>query len=109
MIRVLDRPAEPDLRYDPSTADPARSSAPYRVFNIGNQGPVELMAFVEAIEQALGMKAKKNLLPIQPGDVPATYADVSELAEWTGFHPGAPITEGVGRFVEWYRAYFKHN
>lgn len=107
VIRVLDRPAEPDSRYDPSTADPARSSAPYRVFNIGNQGPVELMAFVEAIEQALGMKAEKNLLPIQPGDVPATFADVSELEEWTDFHPGTPISLGVSRFVDWYKRYFR--
>jgi UDP-glucuronate 4-epimerase len=106
VIRVLDRPAEPDVAFDPNQPDPARSRAPYRVFNIGNQGPVELMAFVEAIEQALGIKAEKNLLPIQPGDVPATYADVSELAEWTDFHPGAPIDEGVKRFVEWYRGYY---
>ena len=107
VIRVLDRPAEPDAGFDADRPDPGRSRAPYRVFNIGNQGPVELMAFIEAIEQALGVKAEKNLLPIQPGDVPATYADVSELAEWTGFHPGTPVAEGVKRFVAWYREYFK--
>jgi UDP-glucuronate 4-epimerase len=107
VIRVLDRPAESDAAFDANEPDPARSRAPYRVFNIGNQGPVELMAFIEAIEQALGIKAEKNLLPIQPGDVPATYADVSELAGWTDFHPGTSIAEGVGRFVAWYRDYFK--
>ncbi|MBL8447870.1 MAG: NAD-dependent epimerase [Zoogloeaceae bacterium] len=106
VIRVLDRAAEADPAYDPAGADPARSNAPYRVFNIGNQGPVELMAFIEAIEKALGQKAEKNLLPIQPGDVPATYADVSELAEWTGFHPGTAIDAGVARFVAWYRQYY---
>lgn len=106
VIRVLDRPAEPDAGFNPDTPDPGRSRAPYRVFNIGNQGPVELMAFIQAIEKALGIKAEKNLLPIQPGDVPATFADVSELAEWTGFHPGTSIEDGVGRFVEWYKKYF---
>ncbi|MBL8436782.1 MAG: NAD-dependent epimerase [Zoogloeaceae bacterium] len=106
VIRVLDRAAEADPAYDPAGADPARSNAPYRVFNIGNQGPVELMAFIEAIEKALGRTAEKNLLPLQPGDVPATYADVTELAEWTGFHPGTPIETGVARFVEWYRQYY---
>jgi UDP-glucuronate 4-epimerase len=106
VVRVLDRPAEPDSGFDADQPDPGRSRASYRVFNIGNQGPVELMAFIEAIEAALGMKAEKNLLPIQPGDVPSTYADVSELAQWTGFQPGTQIGAGVGRFVEWYRTYF---
>jgi UDP-glucuronate 4-epimerase len=107
VLRVIDRPAQPDAQFDRKHPDPARSWAPFRVFNIGNQGPVELMAFVGAIEKALGITAQKNLRPMQPGDVPATYADVSELTEWTGFKPGTPIESGVARFVEWYRSYYK--
>jgi len=107
VVRTLDRPAEPDATFDPLKPNPGSSRAPYRVFNIGNQGPVELMAFIEAIENALGIKAQKNLLPLQAGDVPATSSDVSELSAWTGFTPGTPIEEGVGRFIAWYRAYFK--
>lgn len=107
VIRTLDRPAEPDPAFDGDRPHPGHSRAPYRVFNIGNQGPVKLMTFIEAIEQALGITAQKNLLPMQPGDVPATYADVSELTAWTGFSPATPIEEGVARFVEWYRAYYR--
>ena len=107
VVRVLDREAEGDPGFDAMAPDPARSRAPYRVFNIGNQGPVQLMAFVEAIEKALGMQATKLLRPLQPGDVPATYADVSELTAWTGFKPGTPIDVGVARFVEWYRGYYR--
>ena len=106
VIRTLDRPAEPDPAFDGNHPHPGHSKAPFRVFNIGNQGPVKLMAFIEAIEKALGITAQKNLLPMQPGDVPATYADVSELTAWTGFSPATPIEEGVARFVEWYRAYY---
>jgi UDP-glucuronate 4-epimerase len=106
VIRVLDRPAAPDPAYDPMTPDPARSNVPYRVFNIGNSDPVPLMDFIDAIEQALGRTARKNFLPLQDGDVPATYADVSELAEWTGFRPGTPVRDGVARFVDWYRGYY---
>ena len=97
------RPIRRSIRRRP---DPARSDAPYRVFNIGNNDPVELMSFIEAIEQALGREAKKNFLPLQDGDVPATFADVSELAAWTGFKPATSVPEGVGRFVAWYRGYF---
>jgi UDP-glucuronate 4-epimerase len=107
VVRVLDRTAQGDPGFDAMHPDPARSRAPYRVFNIGNQGPVQLMAFVEAIERALGVQATKLLRPLQPGDVPATYADVSELTEWTGFKPGTPIEIGVARFVEWYRNYYR--
>jgi UDP-glucuronate 4-epimerase len=107
VMRVIDRPATPDPRFDPKHPDPARSWAPFRVFNIGNQGPVELMAFIGAIEKALGVEADKRMRPMQPGDVPATYADVSELTEWTDFKPGTPIDSGVARFVEWYRSYFR--
>ena len=106
VVRTLDRPAEPDASFDPQAPNPGTSRAPYRVFNIGNQGPVELMAFIEAIEEALGVTAQKDLLPIQPGDVPATFSDVSALSAWTGFTPGTPIKEGVAKFVAWYRGYF---
>ncbi|MCL2591098.1 MAG: NAD-dependent epimerase [Betaproteobacteria bacterium] len=106
VIRVLDHKAEPDAAFDPLCPDPGKGHAPYRVFNIGNHDPVELMDFIEAIEEALGRKAYKNFLPIQDGDVPATYADVSELGAWTGFKPATSVREGVGRFVDWYRNYY---
>jgi UDP-glucuronate 4-epimerase len=105
VIRVLDRPPQASPEFDKQTPDPATSWAPYRVFNIGNHQPVELMAYIEALEQALGKKATKNFLPLQDGDVPATYADTSELKRVTGFSPAMPVTEGVRRFVEWYRSY----
>ena len=107
VVHVLDRPPEPDPAYDSALADPAASHAPYRVFNIGNNQPVRLMDFIAAIERHTGKVAHKQLMDIQPGDVPATFADVSALARWTGFHPATPIDEGVGRFVAWYRGYFK--
>lgn len=107
VIRTLDRVAEPDATFDGEHPHPGRSRAPFRVFNIGNQGPVKLLDFIVAIEQALGMTAQKNLLPMQPGDVPATYADVSELAAWTGFSPSMPVVDGVARFVAWYRDFYK--
>ena len=106
VVRVLDRPAAADPAYDAARPDPARSNVPYRVFNIGNSDPVKLMDFIEAIEHALGKTARKNFLPLQDGDVPATSADVSELAQWTGFRPATPVRDGVGRFVAWYRSYF---
>ena len=107
VVRVLDRPATVDAGFDAAAPDPARSNAPYRVFNIGNNDPVPLMAFIEAIEGALGKTAQKEYLPLQDGDVPATSADVSELESWTDFRPATPVTDGVGRFVQWYRSYFK--
>ena len=106
VVRVLDRPAEADPTYDPIKADPARSNAPYRVFNIGNHDPVTLMQFIEAIEDAIGVKAQKNFMPLQDGDVPATHADVDELQAWTGFKPAMPVPQGIKNFVAWYRAYF---
>ena len=106
VIRTLDRAAEPDAAFDAQAPHPGRSQAPYRVFNIGNQGPVKLMDFIQAIERALGIEAQKNLLPMQPGDVPATYADVSALTEWTGFTPRTEVSEGVTNFVRWYRDYY---
>jgi UDP-glucuronate 4-epimerase len=107
LVRVIDKPAEADPGFDAKRPDPARSHAPYRVFNIGNQGPVQLMEFVSAIEAAVGKPAVKNMRPMQPGDVPATFADVSELQEWTGFKPATSIRDGVGRFVDWYRSYYR--
>ena len=107
VVRVLDRVAEADPAFDPDRPDPARSSAPYRVFNIGNSQPVALMEYIETLEDALGRKAQKNFLPMQDGDVPATSADTSELAAATGFAPATSVQEGVGRFVEWYRSIYR--
>ena len=106
VVRVLDRAATSDADFDPAKPDPARSKAPYRVFNIGNHQPVKLMEFISAIETAVGRQAKKNFLPMQPGDVPATFADVQEVAEWTGFSPATSVSDGIERFVRWYRNYF---
>ena len=106
VIRVLDRPAEPDPAYRPEQPDPATSNAPYRVFNIGNHSPVQLLDYIACIEQALGRKAVMNLLPMQDGDVPATHADVDALAAWVGFTPATELATGVGRFVAWYREYY---
>jgi UDP-glucuronate 4-epimerase len=107
VIRVLDRAATAHPAFDSSRPSPASSSAPYRVFNIGNSDPVQLADFIDAIEGALGVTALKNLMPLQDGDVPATFADVSALTEWTGFAPATPVSEGVARFVTWYRDYYK--
>ena len=107
VIRVMDRNAAVNAEYDPISADPATSNAPYRVFNIGNNNPVQLLDFIGAIEKALGMAAEKRLLPLQDGDVPATYADTALLNDWVGFVPATPIQEGVNRFIAWYRDYYK--
>jgi len=107
VIRVLDRPATTSPTYDPLVADPATSNAPYRVFNIGNNNPVPLLDFIACIEEALGRKAEKNLLPLQDGDVPATYANTDALRFWVGFVPATPIKDGIARFVAWYRDYYK--
>ncbi len=107
VIRVLDRVATPNATYDSSLADPATSNAPYRVFNIGNNNPVPLLDFVGCIEDALGKKAEKRLLPLQDGDVPATYANTDALQDWVGFVPGTSIQAGIGNFVAWYRDYYR--
>jgi UDP-glucuronate 4-epimerase len=106
VIRVVDKTAAVNPEYDPIFADPASSNAPYRVFNIGNNNPVQLLDFIGAIEDALGMKAEKRLLPLQDGDVPATYANTDLLNDWVGFVPGTSVREGVGRFIAWYRDYY---
>ena len=107
VIRTLDRTAEPDAAFDSDQPDPGRSKAPFRVFNIGNHDPVQLMDFVAAIETTLGMSAQKNFMPLQDGDVPATYADTEALNAWTGFAPATSVQEGVARFVAWYRDYYR--
>ena len=107
VIRTLDRTAEPDASFDSDQPDPGRSNAPFRVFNIGNHDPVQLMDFVTAIEGTLGMSAQKNFMPLQDGDVPATYADTEALNAWTGFAPATSVQDGVARFVAWYRDYYR--
>jgi len=106
VVRVIDAVAAPDPSWSGDAPDPARSFAPYRIFNIGNNQPVPLLEFIAAIEEALGRKAKMTLLPIQPGDVPSTMADVSELEAAVGFRPKTPIREGIGHFVNWYKEYY---
>ncbi|MCX8040054.1 MAG: NAD-dependent epimerase [Planctomycetota bacterium] len=106
VVRIADIPAQPNPSWNALQPDPASSSAPWRIYNIGNSQPVQLTAYVEALEEALGMKAERILLPMQPGDVPATEADVSELETVTGFRPRTSVREGVARFVAWYRAYY---
>ncbi|WP_298432740.1 NAD-dependent epimerase [Geobacter sp.] len=107
VTRVMGRIPAPDAAWSGSSPDPGTSYAPYRIYNIGNNSPVELMTFIETIERCLGMTARKNLLPIQPGDVPATCADVDDLMRDVGFRPATSIEEGIGRFVAWYREYYK--
>ena len=107
VIRVLDRIAEPNPLWSGAEPDSASSYAPYKLYNIGNNHPVELMHFIEVLEECLGKKAEKNLLPIQAGDVPATFADVDDLIKDVGFRPSTMIEEGIHTFVEWYRKYYE--
>jgi UDP-glucuronate 4-epimerase len=109
VIRVLDRPATPNPDFDPKAPDAASSTAPFRVFNIGNGNPTPLMDYIGALEEALGITAVKNMMPMQPGDVPATSADAAELRDWVGFAPDTDVREGVRRFVEWYVTYYGKN
>jgi len=109
VIRVLDKPATPDVKLDALRPSPATSSAPYRVFNIGNGSPTPLMDYIGALETALGFEARKNFMPMQPGDVLATSADTSELRKWVGFQPNTPVVDGVRKFVDWYLAYYQNN
>jgi UDP-glucuronate 4-epimerase len=105
VLRVADKPATPDPAFDATHPDPATARAPYRVLNIGNCQPTPLLGFIGAIEDALGMQARKRLRPIQPGDVPVTAASTDRLDAWVGFRPSTPLREGVTRFVDWYRSY----
>ena len=107
VIRVLDRPAPPNPNWNSNQPDPGTSTGPWRVYNIGNNSPVELMDYICALEAALGKKAEMNLLPLQPGDVPDTYADVQDLVEQFDYKPATPVAAGVAQFIEWYRGYYK--
>jgi UDP-glucuronate 4-epimerase len=107
VVRALDRVPGPDPAFDPLAPTPASSSAPYRVYNIGNHQPVELARYIEVIEEALGRTAEKILLPMQPGDVPDTFADIRALQRDTGYAPSTPVEIGVKRFVDWYRDYYR--
>ena len=107
IIRTLDKPASPKLEWNSEQPDPATSNAPWRIYNIGNNQPVELMDYIAALEQALGKKAEKEFLPLQTGDVHETYANVDDLAEQFDYKPETPVEDGIGRFVSWYRDYFK--
>ena len=107
VIRVLDKPAQPDAKWSGDAPDPSSSRAPYRIYNIGNNSPVELMRCIEVLEQCLKRKAEKNMLPLQPGDVPETWADVEDLVRDVGFKPSTPIEVGIERFVKWYRSYYR--
>ena len=106
VVRVLDKPATPNPEYTALQPDPATGTAPYRIFNIGNNQPTPLMEFIAAMEESLGITAQKNFLPMQPGDVPATAADTDRLDAWVGFKPNTPIRQGVSQFVSWYRDYY---
>ena len=108
VVRVLDHVATPASGADFSHPDPAISSAPFRLYNIGNHTPVELMNFIETLEHALGKKAVKRMLPMQDGDVPTTFADTRDLREVLGFEPCTPLQEGIARYVVWYRSYYGH-
>jgi UDP-glucuronate 4-epimerase len=102
-LRVLDKIATPNPAFTTDAPDPGSSYAPYRVYNIGNHQPVELMTFIQTIEAALGQEAKKNFLPMQPGDVVATYADIEDLKRDVGFEPKTELADGIARWVDWYR------
>ncbi len=106
IVRLVDNVSKPNPGWNGDEPDSATSYAPYKLYNIGNNNPVELMDFIEVLEECLGKKAIKNLMPIQPGDVPATYADIDDLSKDVGFKPSTPIGDGIKKFVEWYREYY---
>ena len=106
VVRVLDRPATADPDWSAAAPDPGTSCAPYRVFNFGNNQPVRLLDFIEAIERALGREAVKDFQPMQPGDVSTTFADIDALGAWTGYRPATPLAEGLAQFAAWYRDYY---
>jgi UDP-glucuronate 4-epimerase len=107
VVRLVDRVPAGNPKWSSDSPDPGSSAAPWRVYNIGNNNPVELLEVVRLLEQAIGKKAKRELLPIQPGDVPATYADVDDLMREVDFKPATPIAEGIARFIDWYRSYHR--
>lgn len=107
VVRTLDQVATPDTNWQGDNPDPSTSQSPYRIYNIGSNRPVELLRYIEILEDCLGKKAQKNMLPLQPGDVPDTYANVDGLVDDVGYKPAMPIEEGVANFVEWYRGYYQ--
>jgi len=107
VIHAMDRVAQPNPQWSGDRPDSATSKAPYRLYNIGNQQPVELMRYIEVLEECLGRKAEKNLLPLQLGDVPDTWADVEDLVNDVGYRPSTPVEQGVRSFVDWYLEYYK--
>ena len=107
VIRTLDRVPQGNVDWSGANPDPSSSKGPYRVYNIGAQTPVHLLTFIETLEKALGIEAEKELLPMQPGDVPDTYADVSALIKDTGYKPSVSVETGVGNFVNWYRDFYQ--
>jgi len=107
VVRLIDRPATADRQFSSASPDPGSSSAPWRVYNIGNNNPVELLEVVRLLEEAIGKKARRELVPMQPGDVPATYADIDDLFRDVDFRPATPIAEGIARFIDWYRTYHR--
>jgi UDP-glucuronate 4-epimerase len=108
VVRALDRPAKPDPQWNSNAPDPASSFAPYRLYNIGNNRPVQLMRYIEVIEECLGRKAQKNFLPLQPGDVPETCADIDDLVRDVGYRPATPVEVGVKNFVDWFCGYYNY-
>ena len=107
VVRLVERPPAGNPKWSGDAPDPGTSAAPWRVYNIGNNNPVELLEVVRLLEQAIGKNAKRELLPMQPGDVPATYSDVDDLMREVDFNPTTPIADGIARFIEWYRAYHR--
>lgn len=107
VVKVADRPAQANTNFDPQNPDPGSSKAPFKIYNIGNSSPVLLMDYIHAVEKGLGKEAKMELLPLQPGDVPASHADVEDLVRDTGYKPNTPIEEGVKAFTDWYLSYYK--
>ena len=107
VIRVLDRPPQPDAAFDRQHPHPAHSWAPYRVLNVGNHSPVELMTYIRTLERALGVTARLEMKPMQAGDVPATHADTRALQALIGFAPATTVEQGIARFVQWYRGYYR--
>jgi UDP-glucuronate 4-epimerase len=108
VVRLVDRPPTGNPAFSTASPDPASSSVPWRLYNIGNNKPVELLEVVRLLEETIGKKAKRELLPMQPGDVSATYANIDDLVRDVGFRPSTPIGEGIARFIEWYRTYHCH-
>ena len=107
MCALSTSPARPNPNWKATAPDPGTSPAPYKIYNIGNSSPVKLLDFIDAIEKALGKSARKNFMPIQPGDVPATWADVQDLIQDFSYRPATPIEQGVKKFVEWYREFYR--